>query len=251
MKVDPKLVICGLVGIWAGTAWAEELVTDRPDATESSSVVQSGQVQLELGWLYTESGDQRTHELPQTLVRIGVIDRVELRIGWDGYVEARSFDGVDGAGDGELGTKIYLSPENGAFPESALLAAVSIPWGDQELTSDEVDPAFRFAFSHTLPYGLSLGYNLGAEWATEDDSTLSSFVYTVALGFGLTDSLGGYIEFFGDVGLSAAGDTHSFDGGLTYLISDDFQLDVLAGVGISDNADDWFAGAGVSYRFSK
>lgn len=242
-------MIALVAGIWASGALAEELVTDRPDATESSSVVQPGYIQAELGWVYSESGDIRTHELPQTLMRIGVVDRVELRLGWNGYIDANSSDGADGAGDGELGTKIYLAEENGILPESALLAGISLPWGDEQLSSDEVDPGFRFAFSHTLSDALSLGYNLGAEWATEDDSTLGTFVYTIALGVGLSDSWGAYVELFGDVGLSAPSTAHSFDGGLTYLVRDNLQLDALVGVGLSDHADDWFVGAGVSYRF--
>jgi len=249
MKLNLVITLGLLSILGAFTCPAEELVTDRPDATESSSVIGPGYLQVEFGWLYTESGDTQTHELPQTLIRIGVIERIELRLGWNGYVDADSSEGADGVSDGELGTKIYLVEEKGLFPEAALLAAVSIPWGDEEVSSDEVDPSFRFALSHTLSETFSLGYNLGAEWSTEEDSTLGSFVYTVALGAGLTDALGAYMEFFGDVGLSAAGTAHSLDGGFTYLLRENLQLDAFAGVGLSDDADDWFAGAGVSYRF--
>ena len=148
-----------------------------------------------------------------------------------------------------MGTKIFLAEENGILPEAALLASVSLPWGDDDVSSDEADPAFRFAFSHTLSDTVSLGYNLGAEWGTEGDSTLGSFVYTVALGVALSDAWGAYVELFGEEGLSASGSAHSFDGGLTYLVRENLQLDLLAGAGLSDDADDWFAGAGVSYRF--
>lgn len=238
-----------LCAVFAAGAVAEELVTDRPDATESSSVIPPGYLQAEVGWLMTDAESTEIHELPQTLIRIGVMDRVELRLGWSGYIESDASGAGDGAGDGDLGTKLYLAEENGALPEAALLASVSLPWGDSDVSSDEVDPGFRFSFSHTLSDRLSLGYNLGVEWGTESDSTLSSFVYTTALGIGLSDSLGAYFEVFGDVGLSAAGVAHSLDGGLTYLLRENLQLDLLAGVGLSNDADDWFAGAGVSYRF--
>ena len=249
MKSVSVLCVVGLlIGLGEADALAEDLVTDRPDATESSSVLQPGYVQAELGWLFTDSGDAENHELPQTLIRMGVVDRVELRLGWSGYIDADPPEEGDGVGAGELGTKIYLAEERGVFPEAALLAAVSVPWGEDDVSSNEMDPSFRFVFSHTLSDAFSLGCNLGAEWTTEDDSTLGSFVYTVALGVGLSRSLGAYVEFFGDVGLSAPGTAHSFDGGLTYAVRDNLQLDVLAGVGLSDDADDWFAGTGVSYR---
>jgi hypothetical protein len=227
---------------------SEEIVTDRPDATESSSVVLPGYFQTEMGWKYSEDGEIQTHAIPQTLVRIGVVERVELRLGWDGYVDQNSAGSGSGAGDGEVGTKIYLGEERGALPEAALLGSVSIPWGDSEISTDEVDPAFRFAFSHTLTDKLGLGYNLGAEWETENNSTLGSFVYTIALGIGLTEEIGMFVEFFGDVGLSASGSSHTFDGGFTYLLRENVQLDILGGVGLSGNAEDWFAGAGISFR---
>ena len=110
-------------------------------------------------------------------------------------------------------------------------------------------------FSHTLTDRLSFGYNLGAVWGTEEDDsgdrdTLSVFRYTATLGVGLTEQLSGFVEVFGDVPLSASGGpANMFDGGFTYLISDNFQIDVASGVGLSQEADDWFITAGATYRF--
>ncbi len=234
----------------ATAAMAEELVTDRPDATESSSIVQPGHVQVELGWLYTENDDDDTEisEGPQTLVRIGLTEATELRLGWAGYIDEGS-DGESGVGDGEVGVKVHLLDADGQVPETAVLIAVSIPTGDDEFTSDEVDPGFRFAMAQDLSDNVSAGVNLGVEWATdENDERDSTFIYTAAVGFGLTEKLGAYLEVFGDIGITADGDSHSVDGGFTYLLSDNVQLDALGGVGISNDADDWFAGGGVSFR---
>lgn len=244
-----KLFIRSIVAVWfgvlAGLAHAQELVTDRPDATESSVVVPKGSTQLEVGYLMTDGVEEETHEILQTLVRISLAEWAELRLGWGGYV-----DGVeDGAADGELGAKVHLAPEQGLQPEVALLASVSVPMGDDAQTSDEWDPAFRFALSHTLSETLSLGYNLGVEWGTEGGSTGSTFIYSAALGIGLSERLGMYLEIFGGEALSAEGGAHSFDGGFTYLLKNNLQLDILGGVGLSGDAEDWFAGGGLSWRF--
>ncbi len=245
-----RVLISGIcAGFWVNVALAGEMVTDRPDATESSSVVEPGYIQAELGWLYTKEGDLKAHHIPQTLFRIGVLERVELRLGWSGYQNTISGDGASNWGDFELGAKVYLVEERRVRPEIALMGGVSIPSGSDGVSRNEIDPSFRFAFSHTLSEIFSLGYNLGAEWATEDDSTESSFVYTAALGMGLSEKLGSYIEFFGDIGMSASGVAHSFDGGFTYLLRENLQLDLFAGVGLSDDAEDWFTGSGVSFRF--
>jgi len=228
---------------------ADDIVTDRPDATESSSVVEPGFYQIEVGWLYGENDvGVEVNTLPGTLVRIGVVDRLELRLGWEGYIDEGS-GGPSGVGDGEVGAKIYMLEAEGNIPETALLAAISIPVGDREFTTDEVDPGFRFAMSYDLSARSAFGTNLGVEWETDaSDSTLSSFIYTAALGYDLTEIVGAYIEIFGDAGMSASGDSHSVDGGFTFLLAENFQLDALAGVGITSKADDWFVGAGASLR---
>jgi hypothetical protein len=233
---------------------APELVTDRPDQTESASVVPPGFYLLETGVSYSrdeEEGDTlRTLAGPGTLVRIGVGGRTEVRVGWDGWVDADR--GVSGVGDGELGVKVKLREELGALPEMAILGGVSLPVGDEELTSDEYDPSVRVAFAHTLSERVGLSYNLGAERFTEGD-TFTRYLYTVALGAGFTDRLGGFVELFGEEPESDApgGSQVSLDGGVTYLVRANLQLDAYAGAGVSDDAPDWIAGIGLSVRWPR
>ncbi len=244
-------------------AGAAELVTDRPDQTESSVVVPKGAWQYELGWTFSRDDEDgvrvETHEVPGTLLRVGLSEKVELRIGWTGHIErklsaGRFSVGEDGFGDAELGAKIHLAGERGARPEMAILLSTSVPIGDDAFTSDRLDPAVRLAFAHTLSDSVDLGYNLGLGFDSGlgDDGgrhTLSSAFYTLATGFSLTDRLGAFVELFGDFPASAAGDpAHSFDGGFTYLLRPNLQLDLAGGVGLSDAADDWFVGLGVSVR---
>ena len=116
--VRTNLTLGLLAGAVTMNALGNDLVTDRPDATESSSVIQPGYVQAELGWLYTDTGEEHANELPQTLIRVGLVERVELRLGWSGYANGSDASGV---GDGELGTKIYLAEEKYGIVLIALL----------------------------------------------------------------------------------------------------------------------------------
>ncbi len=248
----------------ASDAEPAELITDRPDQTESSVTVPRGSFQLEVGWAFTREDEDgvrlETHEVPASLLRIGLSKKVELRIGWTGYVDAEARFGdlrasFDGAGDAELGAKIHLAQERGRRPEIALLVGTSVPVGDEEFSSDRFDPNLRLALAHTLSERVDLGYNLGLAFESGpgedgDVHTLSSAFYTVALGFGLDEKWGAFVELYGDVPASASGDpAHSFDGGFTYLVRDNVQFDFAAGIGLSDAADDWFVGLGVSMRF--
>jgi len=236
--------------------------TDRPDQTEGSTVVGMGRTQLESGVLFSEGdapgGDRNTTQIGGTLVRVGFWERVELRLGWDGWIDESS-DGpggdADGIGNTFVGTKWFLANEDGKRPEMALLAHVSIPTGDDEVVGDRMDPSFRFSFSNTLSDTMSIGYNAGLAWESTMDGggerdQLSNYVYTVALGTAHSERLGSFVEFFGEAPASAnGGAANSIDGGVTYRVRDHVQLDLYAGLGLSDAADDWFIGSGVSILF--
>jgi len=233
--------------------------TDRPDQTESSALVPRRHVQLEFGVGYTENApDEKTLEAPALLVRYGVVDRLELRLGVPTLTT--EFDGGAEAdfADPEIGAKIALWAEKGWRPEAALLVGTTVPVGSEDLSSDRFDPAFRFSFGHTLPKDFSFGYNLGAAWETtlEDDGsgrdTLSRLEYTAALGYDFAERWGAFIELFGDAPLSdSGGPAHSLDGGVTYLLRENIQFDVAAGVGLTSEAPDWFVTAGISVRLPR
>ncbi|MCH7761320.1 transporter, partial [candidate division TA06 bacterium] len=203
-----------------GTGRTEELVTDRPDQTESSVVVPRGFIQIESGWIYTENDDVagdviQTHQLPSSLLRVGVLDNVELRLGMDGWNWKRGGVREKDFGDIEVGTKIHLVDEKSWRPETALLASLSIPTDGEGL-----DPAFRATFSHTLSDRLSTGTNLGVSWSTEEDPNQADFNYTTVLGVSLLSGVSMFVEFFGDVPIESSTSrsaAHSFDGGFTVL----------------------------------
>jgi hypothetical protein len=42
---------------------------------------------------------------------------------------------------------------------------------------------------------------------------------------------------------------HYADGGFTFLVNDNLQFDIRAGVGLNRRADNFFTGAGLAVRF--
>jgi hypothetical protein len=239
-------------------AQVPELVGDRPDQTESSDTVGVGYVQFEFGWTrskYDAGGDVTSDAFPETLVRVGVADDIELRFTFDGHVweEADNARREDGAGDLGIGLKWRLWEEAGRRPQTAVLAGTSIPAGQAPFSSERFDPSIRLACSHTLSETLSLGYNLAGLWTTEEDAagdrdTTASVAYSTVLGIALSDRFGTFVEFFGARPTGAGTPAHSLDTGLTCLIAEHFQIDIVGGVGLSDAADDWFVGAGLVWR---
>jgi hypothetical protein len=231
-------------------AQSSDLQTDRPDQTESTGTVARGQYQIETGVLLSENDISDVNitktEILGTLVRIGLTERIEFRVGFDGFASRKVEDSTgfgirdEGFGDSALGAKIRLSDPQADRPQMALLIESSIPTGESDMTSDTFEPSVRLAVSQDLNDRVALGGNIGIADESED----SVFFYTMAAGYDVNSTNGAFIELFGN-----SEDEHSIDTGWTHLISAAAQWDVAVGIGISDDAPDWFAGVGLSIRF--
>lgn len=234
-----------------------DMVTDRPDQTESTSIVPSGWLQVELGvqsqrTTVSANGTEATqtdNALPDALLRFGVLPTMELRLK-AGY-GSTDFQGATTSGMGPLtlGAKIAVCGEDGLRPEIAFLGHITLPnTGADEFSAPYLAPDFLFSMSHTLSDALSLGYNIGAEW--DGESAMAAGLYSASLGISVSDNIGVFAELFGNVTESGDNAT-SFDAGATYAILPNVQIDASGGVGLSDLAPDYFVGAGLSFRLPR
>jgi len=246
----PAISALCISALFSTAVFAEALVTDRPDQSESTNIVQPGYIQIEAGLLITGLSDDNTiTEIPGTLLRIGLIEKLELRIGIDGMIMNKDADTSE-FGDSELGAKYFLCAEDGWIPESAILGSISIPTADG---NEDLGYGLRYAGGYTLSDKYSVGTNLETNWtqginSDGDDALNLGLFYSAVLGVGLSDELGCFIEYFGESPVGAGGTPENLiDGGFTYLLSDMFQLDAYAAVGVSEAAPDWMFGAGFSY----
>lgn len=238
----------------------EPLVTDRPDFTEASSTVGLGVFQLESGYTFIGNDDDgvRTsiHSAGEFLVRYGIVDDwLEFRASLNPLAQREEAAGIvsstAGTTDLQLGFKAWLTAQDEWRPEMALIGRLGVPTGSNAFTSNEVQPSFVWLYSWDLNEDFALAGNTGFYRATDDtDHDFLLLTQSVSLGVSLTDNLGCYIEYFNLVPHSAIGvqPQHYLDGGFTYLLSKDIQLDIRAGHGLNHAADDFFAGVGLSFR---
>jgi len=236
------------------------IVTDRPDQTESPFAVPRGSVQFEAGGLHElGSGDAggRLTVVGSILARIGVAAPVELRMGFAGWERATA-EGSEatGFGDLNLGLKVVLREGEGLAPSVALLGTVLLPVGDAEFRAAGVDPVVRAALAHDLGGSFSLGYNVGAAWVTREngdvESTRVDGLYSVSLGRALGSRFGAFLEAFGALAFSSDyPSSHALDGGVTFGMRPNVQLDAAVGVGLTDEAPQWFVGVGMAVRIPR
>ena len=250
----------GVLCAQAGPAGPGPVVTDRPDKTESTSIVPRGYAQLEAGWsletVEAAGTSLHTHSVPGVLARVGLSNRLEARIGFAGFqlTNQTGLGGAEGLGDAELGFKYRLASARGALPDVAVIGAVSVPTGADGVTSGRVDPTVLVTLSRPLGERVSVGSNLGSSWTTTDNgqggrTTLVDLTYTLSFGVALSGRVGTFAETFGSLPAGDGTAAHHLDGGVTFLVRDNLQLDLSVGRGIAGaGASDWFLGAGVSLR---
>lgn len=236
----------------------EPLVTDRPDFTEASSTVGLGVAQLEIGYTYSFDADgtasTKAHSYPEPLLRYGILaDWLELRVGWN-YANVESGgQEFSGSEDLYLGFKVGLTPQEGILPEMALIPQMTVPTGANAFTSDEVLPGLNWIYgwevNDCIVTAGSTQFNRNVDEITGDSYTEWAQSWTI--GYALTDTVGSYTEWFALFPHSAdtAKPEHFFNGGFTYLVNNDVQWDIRAGVGLNDAAADYFVGTGLSFRF--
>ena len=238
------------------SVFADDIITDRPDQTESAAVVPSGSFQIETGLLmeYDEVGNFEINHFTvnSTLLRVGVAKNLELRAGIE-YLDFKEKNkttnittGVKGFGPFMIGAKLEVMEELTFLPQIAVLGHLTLhSTGADDFSPDDLAPDIRLALSHTLTDDFSLGYNFGAEWDGSGSDMIT--IYTLSLGYSIDDNIGCYGEIFGKMADQMLPE-HNINGGFTYLIRSNLQIDAFAGVGINEASTDSFFGIGLSLR---
>jgi len=242
---------------WCAAQGSESkpLVSDRPDFTESPETVPPGRFQVEAGYTFSRKGDEKEHALGELLLRVGLLERTELRLGLNSYVWRDSPDGLsEGFEDISLGVKIKLVEGAESFeltrPTVGVIVATTLPTGDDDIGEDKPQPEIILALGWDLSERLSLESNLKYAYASEEGERFHQFAGSLLLSYALTEKLGVFIEYFGLVPESNSGPNASFlHGGLTYLVNDDLQFDMHVGFGINQTDPNYLAGVGVSWRY--
>jgi hypothetical protein len=210
---------------------AQEIVTDRPDQTESSTTVPNKSFQMEMGFGSGIYNSERLSLLPTALFRYGLSKSIELRFVEQlaGFNNKATSETEFGFSDIEFGLKIQVLKKEDINTEIAFISHLIIPTGSSELTNTNYGTINKLAISHSLNKFLDLGYNLGYNYYGTGNGDLT---YSLVLGIGLSDKIGMYVETFGEYS-DFAELTSNFDSGLTYLVKDNLQLDFSLGLGLT------------------
>lgn len=246
----------------------ERIETERHDFTQSAVTVGRGVVQVESGYsyFYKDTADEleSAHTAPEMLVRVGLSEDIEFRVRWN-YVWQFIQDEPDRIGSEDLRYSLKLQltrPESeGLLPTTALELRGSAPTGGDDFTTKQVEFSFDYIYQWRLTEGITAtgstgfgtdgfgDFGLVPDAPTQDHFNAMS--QSAVLGLELSESNTIYAEWFGiySDGLEDEFVISVFNIGVDQYVTDDLVLDIRAGLGLSADADDFFAGVGGGYRF--
>lgn len=229
-------------------------VTNRPGASETSSVLPQGAILLQTGLDLSSSGalsgnqfsETRSATLPDFTARIGVLDFLEVRAGAKYVIETQM---QDGASTAELtgyrvGTHIGLLEESMWLPAAALSLGLDIPL--PSFAYDAIGGEARLAWSKGLFDVMGVGGNFAGGW---DGASKAPFLaYTLNATGSLSDTVTPFIEVFGDY-LMVPGSlpTVWVDGGVQWALTDWLALDAAIGINVYGAGLSYFTSVGASF----
>jgi len=239
-----------------------ELHTDRDAFTPATTTVDAGHRLLEASYAWIDNrGTPATNSFPELLIRLGMTERLELRLG--GNYEQGSGGSVVSAvevGEGLIGeelesesnvlygVKALVTGEEGWVPRSSVIVEGFTP------TSGEVwgtEPAVTYAFGWALQRSWRFDAAIRYVYADSTEGRFDKWVPSAVLRMPITDRWEVHTEWFGAWTDGLVDDSvRPFIGpGTHYMITPTFEIGCRMGWGLTGDAAAYFVDSGVGWRF--
>jgi hypothetical protein len=222
------------------------IATDRPSVTDSSVVVPQGGFQMESGLQASSLGSSAVLDLPESLIRYGLLPRTELRLAVPDYFDSLASAGAaaSGFGDAAVGAKQQLGPLGGF--DVSIVAFLSLPTGAQQISSHGYDPGLQLPWSHSFAGTWTAAGQVAAYWPTvagRRDFTTEATVL-------LDRQLSARCDAFAEVAVDSpqrGGSRQPLHAGTTYRLAPRQQIDFHVAAGLSRAAPRNYLGVGYSF----
>ncbi len=246
----PAALLLLALPVFAAEPALPELVSDRPDYTESTETIRPGFTQLEGGWRWEGHNRSNSTTGPSPLLRIGLASRLELRLGSDGYqIESTVGQRNSGGSDFEVGAKLRVAEQARWRPAFSVITAVSVPVGGARFSSGGLDPFLKLCWSKSLPHGFDAGVNANFRWDTGEAETFVERGYSLTVGHKLPAGLRGFAEVYRVSPIVDDERSHVVaDAGVSRMLGKNVQLDLEVGRTLGARTPAWVFGFGFVIR---
>ena len=234
-------------------------MTDRPSVSTNANTVPPGAVQIETGGGYAHTsigGSPALQEYTLDLtLRVGVLERFEIRLDGQPLVIARGAEDDTGNGDLALQAKWRFldSAEGRWWPALAVLPFVRLPVSSSPHGVNIPNFGLVGIASFSLPWKLGLDANLGVGGVAQRPSGYrAQGAASAALSRELSERWSTYAEiFFASSAAPGARDTVGFDAGVQFLVTTYLALDAAGQTSLAGRGPDYGFRAGLSVRFGR
>lgn len=254
MKIKTYTILLSLL-MAAGFCHAQEelpvLPADRPGYTWGAEVLPLHKVSWENGIGFESSSDgSHTMTLNSTIIRYGIFDNMELRIGTDFLMfnDGLSTRNTLGIAPLTFGTKIKVFESSNWLPSIGLLAEFQTPHiGSKALLPSHLAPSMYVLFEHSINDWMWLCYNAGVVWDGET-ATPQTFL-SLATGFNITDDIGTFVDCYNYLH-PEDGNQYMSEIGLTWMVLPRLQVDIECGLDLQNLGKYFSIGGGIAWMIN-
>jgi Putative MetA-pathway of phenol degradation len=245
------------------TSQMRDFNPDRPSQTDGPLTIDAGHFQIEMG-LVTYSRDRTDltrldqFDFGQFNLRIGLLNNVEFDVIGTPYSYVRTVDRTTGEkrlqrgfGDLTLRSKINLVGNEGGNFSFGLIPFLNLPTATDNLGAGDVEGGLGLPVQFNLPGGWQMGAETSFNLKRSQDGGVHwEYDNSIELSRSIVEKLGGYVEFFSQISTEAhQGWIGTVDGGFTYQISGNVQIDAGVNAGVTKAATDLRPFVGATLRF--
>jgi hypothetical protein len=224
----------------------DEIMTDRPDVTNSSLVVPTGSLQSENGVNFSARDGGRTIDGTNTRWRLGVAPCLELLLDVPTYFANIRVPGSSGFTDVAPAVKWQISPIPGKIDLSVVLGT-ALPTGAVDIPGRGAQPYLQMPWSWELHDGWGLSGMLTEFFRPSELTTKRITEATFVIEKKVTERASLFVEYIGDYPENS-GPSQLLNSGGLYRLSPSQQVDFHVAFGLNHNAPSYIVGVGYSFR---
>lgn len=249
-------------------ALMREFSTDRPDVNDTPHTVDAGHFQVEMdiaAYTYDRNNVEKapirvtTWEVAPMLIKVGILNWVDLQLGISPYTDIVTIDHVTGVrtssrgfGDSVLRAKLNLWGNDGGDTAFALIPYIKAPTAQNDLGNRKWEGGISLPLEMELPAGFDFGVMPILSALGNDSGPGRDFQYggAIVIGHQIAGPVDGLVEFIGQERTQRGAQWEGvLNLAVTWAVSGNLHLDCGMKFGLTRSADDLRPAIGLSWRY--
>jgi hypothetical protein len=249
------VVFSVLISLSAVAQYGETIRADRPGQALSAYTVGQGIFQVQTGFNYfgTRDGTNKSIGfLNNTVIRYGITEQFEVNSQFE--YKGEQFDSAvnrhNGVSAADIGIRYNVYSGKGRQPSIGFQFVTRLPVLGADYKIQDPAPRMFIIANQTLSDLISLNAVWGITW--NGNNSVPRYNYVINVSISPSARLGVFAELYG--GREAGVLATFFDGGVSWLLTNDLQIGLHGGLGqggglgSSQGINSYFVSAGVSWR---